>query len=413
MRRRDLLRSGLASGAGVAWAFQEERSKLRIREIRLVRIEAKRPAPKYTPSAGYWGGPGTVVAKPLSMYSEYRQDPLRFQADSLRLGSFCVEISTDRGVKGYGQGGPGGGNVVIGHFAKLLIGEDPFAVERIWDLMWRASLHYGRAGVAIHAMSGIDLALWDLIGNALGTPVYKLLGGPVRERVPLYCTGNDIEQHVEFGFRKLKLAIPYGPADGRAGMQKNRELVQRARAALGADAEIMLDCWMAWTEAYTLEMAEMLAPLRVYWMEECLQPQEYAGFARLKKEIKTTRIATGEHEYTRFGFQHLLAHDSAAIWQPDIHWCGGLSELRKIDALASANAIPLIPHAGADPDAIHFAMASMNVPWGETFMPAPGGPPEVYRRFEEEKRLSRGPEGIYAQCSDRPGFGWDWNAIPL
>ena len=138
-----------------------------------------------------------------------------------KLPAFTVEITTDKGVKGYGSGGPGGGYVVEQHFTKLLMGEDPFNVERIWDILWRSSMSYGRAGLVINAISGVDLALWDIVGNALGMPVYKLLGGETKARIPAYCTGNDIEQHLEFGYKRLKLAIPYGPADGREGMKKN------------------------------------------------------------------------------------------------------------------------------------------------------------------------------------------------
>ena len=117
------------------------------------------------------------------------------------------------------------------HLPKLLVGEDPFQVERLWDIMWRGTLYYGRKGLAVHAISAVDNALWDLIGKSLGTPVYQLLGGSDRQRVPAYCTGNNIQQAVEFGFRKLKLAVPYGPADGEEGLDKNEQLVERAAAA--------------------------------------------------------------------------------------------------------------------------------------------------------------------------------------
>jgi L-rhamnonate dehydratase len=196
------------------------------------------------------------------------------------------------------------------------MGEDPFDIERVWDIQWRSTMQYGRMGVTMNAISGVDLALWDLIGNALGIPVYKLLGGQTKDRIPAYCTGNDIEQHVEFGFKRLKLAMPHGPADGREGMRKNEELVKRARAALGKDGDVMLDCWMAWTERYTLEMASMLEPYRVYWMEEVLPSYDYAAFGRLRKSIVSTRIVTGEHEYGRYGFRYLLEHEAAEIWQP-------------------------------------------------------------------------------------------------
>ena len=128
----------------------------------------------------------------------------------------------------------------------------------------------------------------------------------------------------------------------------------------------------------------------------------------LERADQSTRIVTGEHEYTRYGFRQLLEHHAAAIWQPDIHWCGGLTELRRIGALAAAYDIPVIPHGGGAHDSVHFIAATVNSPWAELFMPAPGGPKEVYARYEEDYQLSRGPEGIYTRPSDKPGFGWDF-----
>ena len=410
MDRRDFIRLGLAAATLPvlpALPFQAEKSKLKITGVRLVTTRPKRAIPSYTPAPGSWSTSGVEVANPMSIYPKYKATRSLFQPDPGKLGGFTVEITTDKGVKGYGTGGIGGGQIVEQHFTKLLGNEDPFNVERIWDILWRSSMYYGRAGVVINAISGVDMAIWDLIGNALGMPVYKLLGGATKDRIPAYCTGNDLEQHREFGFQRLKLAIPHGPADGREGMRKNLELVKRTRDLLGPDGDIMLDCWMSWTERYTVEMAEMVAPYRIYWMEEVLQPHDYAGFGRLNEQIKSTRIATGEHEYTRYGFRQLLEHRSAQIWQPDIHWCGGLTELRRIAALAAAYDLPVIPHTGGTFDCIHFVMATPNAPWAELFLPPPGGPNEVYRRFEEDNQITRGPEGVYARPSDRPGFGWD------
>jgi L-rhamnonate dehydratase len=322
------------------------------------------------------------------------------------LGLSAVEISTDRGIKGIGFGGPGCSFVIEKHLTKLLMGEDPFKVEELWDIMWRSTLYYGRKGLVIHAISAVDLALWDVIGKALGMPVYKLLGGETKSRIPAYCTGNDVEQHLKFGFKRLKLAVPYGPADGREGMKKNTELVRKTREALGADGDLMLDCWMALTEEYAIEFAAMVEPYRIYWMEECLPPDEYGGFRRIHERIKSTQMAAGEHEYTRYGFRLLLEYNALDIWQPDISMCGGLSELRRIGALAAAYNIPVIPHAGWQ-YAAQFILATTNSPWCEMFMPPPGGPPEVYQRFEEDNNITRGPEGIYMRPPDRPGFGWD------
>ncbi|PYV88762.1 MAG: L-rhamnonate dehydratase [Acidobacteria bacterium] len=385
--------------------FQDQRSELKITSIRLVKPKPKRPLPSYTPAPGSWSTGGVEVANPMSIYPKYKPKRSLFMADD--LGPQAVEVATDKGVKGIGFGGPGAGFVIEKHLTKLLIGENPFNVEQLWDIMWRSTLYYGRKGLVLHAISAVDNALWDLIGNTLGLPVYKLLGGETKSRIPAYCTGNDVEQHLQFGFKKVKLAIPYGPADGREGLKKNVELVKATRDLMGAEGEIMLDCWMAFTERYTLELAEKLEPYRVYWMEECLPPDDYAGFARLNAQIKSTRIVTGEHEYTRYGFRLLLEYKAASIWQPDLTWCGGLSEMRHIGALAAAYDIPVIPHGGWLGGCPHYILATPNSPWCEMFMPPPGGPAEVYRRFEEDNHITRGPEGIYMRPSDRPGFGWE------
>ena len=410
MTRRDFFALGAVSAATLprlAWA--QERSKLRITDIRIVRTRPRRPYPPYTPSKDAWSTQGVEVANPVSIYPEYK--PRRELFAATGVPSFTVEVSTDKGIKGYGNGGPGGGQVVTGHLAKLMVGRDPFDIERNWDICWRATMSYGRMGVTMNAISGLDMALWDIVGKALNVPVYKLLGGETKDRVPTYCTGNDIEQHVEFGYKRLKLAIPHGRASGRDGMKENLELVKRARKALGPDGDIMLDCWMAWDEWYTIEMCEMLAPERVYWVEEVLQPHDYAGFGRLNAAIKSTRIATGEHEYGRYGFRYLLEAKGASIWQPDIQWCGGLTELRRIGAMAAAYDIPVIPHGGGLNGAIHWTIANVNAPWSELFLPAPGGPKEVYSLFEEIYNISRGPEGIYMRPPDRPGWGWDFDVV--
>src|SRR5688572_17418228 len=184
MNRRDFL--GAATGAAVisppALPFAGEAGKLKITGLRLVSPREARPVPNYTPAPGSWSTGGVEVANPMSIYPEYKATRSLFQPDPGKLPGFTVEISTDKGVKGYGSGGPGGGYVVEQHFIKLLMGEDPFNVERIWDILWRSSMSYGRAGLVINGISGVDLAVWDLIGNALGVPVYKLLGGETKAR---------------------------------------------------------------------------------------------------------------------------------------------------------------------------------------------------------------------------------------
>lgn len=416
MQRRSFLSTGLAAPAAAVTAAAPAaaqcpdfgRSKLKITSVKIVKTRERLYRPTYKPSPGAWSTQGVEVANPMSIYPKYKAERSLFNPDPGKLDDFTVEITTDKGIKGYGNGGRAGATIVEGHLVKLLMGEDPFDIEKLWDIMWRSTMSYGRMGVTMNAISGVDIALWDIVGKALNAPLYKLLGGATKERIPTYCTGNDIEQHVEFGFKRLKLAIPHGPADGRDGMRKNLDLVKRARQALGPEGDIMLDCWMAWTERYTLEMAEMMEPYRIYWMEEVLQPHDYAGFGRLREKIKSTRIVTGEHEYGRYGFRLLLENQSAEIWQPDAQWCGGITELRKIAAMAAAYDIPVIPHGGGlSPETVAFSMATTNAPWCELFLPPPGGPKSVYQEFEEKMRITRGPEGIYMQPHDIPGVGWE------
>ena len=400
MNRRTFLGASIPALAAMpaALPFQNEKSNLKITGVRLVRTRRARPLESYVPPPGSDFGFGTEPATPVTIYR--KNFPKGAPSGP---GGFTVEISTDKGLKGYGLGGPGGGPIVENHLGALLIGADPFAVERLWDIMWRATMHYDRAGVALNAISGIDLALWDLIGKATGLPVYKLLGGPVRPRVPCYATGNHLEIYARMGFRRIKLAWPYGPAAGREGMRKNVEMVKRTRDVLGPDGEIMIDCWMGFNENYTLELVQMLAPYRMYWMEEVLPPHDYAGYARLKARLNPVLFATGEHEYGRQGFRQLLEHNSADVWQPDIHWGGGgMTELRRIGALGLVYDIPVIPHGGGARDSIHFTMAATNSPLAEMFMPVPTS------QYEEENLISRGPEGICTQASDKPGFGWDF-----
>lgn len=408
--RRSFLRSALAgAGSGLSFAAPED-AGLKITSVRVVKTRPKNPLPAYTPDPGsYWVN--REAARPITIYPEYsgrRGAGSKWMPDPAGpMGAIMVEVATDKGLKGYGNGGNGGGPVIEGHLAKLLAGENPLNIERLWDVMWRATLFYGRAGAALHAMSAIDLALWDLAGKVRGVPVYELLGGRTWERIPAYATGNDVEQSVKFGYKKVKLALPNGPGQGKEGLKKNVELVKRTRELLGPDGYIMIDCWMALTEAYTIELAEAVAPYRVYWLEEVLQPDDYEGFGRLNARIDSTLLATGEHEYTRWGFQRLLRYRAADIWQPEIMWCGGMTELRHIGSLALANGIAMYPHAGGFPEAIHYVAYYPAITWAETTLPPPGGPDRVYRMFEEQRGVTRGPEGVYFQPPARPGFGWE------
>ena len=416
-RRRFLRRCGASvlgglatmDGSALSFAQQPETSaaaapaggpsKLKITAVRIIHPRSKE-------RENYWGWlQNTVIANPMSIYPEYKAKRSSWRSEKMR--SLWVEIETNQGIKGWGKAAGGGAAAFIieEHFRGLLLGEDPLNVERLWDILFRASLPYGRGGVTVMAISAIDLALWDIAGKAHNKPVYQLLGGKIKERIPTYATGNDVEWYPRFGYKGVKLAAPHGPADGLEGMRKNEALIKNSRETLGGDLMLMLDCYMAWDADYTIEMAKRLEPYDMYWIEESLPPDDYWGYRRINRDITSTRIATGEHEYTRWGFRRLLDYEGADVLQPDINWCGGLTEIRRIAAMAAERGIPVIPHQGGTIWGLHFIMATANAPLAESIGPS--------RQIEAERRsLTRAvtllpePDG-YVLPSGQPGFGLD------
>lgn len=347
----------------------------------------------------------SVVANPMSIYPRYKE---RRSSWGAHWGNeVLVRIFTDDGLEGVGATAPAPAKALIeDHFGRLLIGEEPFDIEMLWDQMFRASLPYGRKGLPIMAISAVDVALWDLIGKATGLPVWRLLGGKTKATIPVYSTGNDVAFYHQLGFRGFKLAMPYGPADGAEGMRKNVELVERSREIVGAESEIMLDCYMAWNVEYTVRIARLLEPYRVRWIEECLPPDDYEGYAELARRIDSTTVATGEHEYTRWGFKELIARRCCHILQPDLAWVGGITEARKIAAMASAWGLEVIPHAGGlQPWALHFIASQVNCPQAECVVIGNAGESEPVRSLYPFLHGVPLPQNGAINPTDTPGIG--------
>ena len=241
-----------------------------------------------------------------------------------------VFIDTDDGVTGIGIGASKVGVIraAIEHFTPLLIGEDPIAVERLWHKLWVPKL-VGRRGLTTRAISAIDIALWDLRAKVAGMPLYKLLGG-FRERVPTYIAGGYYEDgkglkelqeelagHVEAGARAVKMKI------GAVPIPEDVARVKAAREAVGPDVKLMIDanCAYRWYEA--VQLAERVAEYDPFWFEEPIAPDDYEGHRRIAEKT-TIPIATGENEYTRYGFRDLIATGSVPILNPT-RWCSGAS----------------------------------------------------------------------------------------
>jgi L-alanine-DL-glutamate epimerase-like enolase superfamily enzyme len=217
------------------------------------------------------------------------------------------------------------------------------------------------------AISAIDCALWDLKGRWLHQPVYRLLGGPVRSAAPAYASmlGFSLEpelvrqrtrEKVAEGFRALKWFPRWGPTDGREGLARNVELAETLRDAAGPDVDIMLDAWMSWDRPYTLAFARRVAHLDIRWIEEPVLPDKIELCAEIRAESPVP-IATGEHEYTRWGQKALLDARASDVLQADTYWAGGLSEMVKICTLASTYDIPVIAHGHSVPANAHLTMA--------------------------------------------------------
>ncbi|MDP9375191.1 MAG: mandelate racemase/muconate lactonizing protein [Chloroflexota bacterium] len=309
------------------------------------------------------------LIRPIDIYPEHKATrsrgglPTKVGEGRYQIRAVYLQIDTDEGISGIG--GPIGHEVayiVAREFRPLLEGEDALATERLWDKMYRYAVH-GRKGQPMMAISVIDCALWDLKGRWAGAPVYRLLGGPVRERIPAYASalGYSLEpgrvrerarEIVAQGYGATKWFFRDGPTDGRAGIARNVELVRTLREAVGPDVDIMLDAWMSWDVPYTIQMSERLAEFAPRWIEEPVLPDKIASYAAIRERSRVP-IAGGEHEYTRWGLKALMDAGACDVLQPDIYWAGGISELLKICALASTYDLPVVPHGHSVPATAH------------------------------------------------------------
>ena len=343
----------------------------------------------------------TLIANPMSIYPKFKEKRSSWYG---RQWAMVVEIKTDDDITGYGYiGGAQRGSLaaIEDQFKIFLQGADPFATELIWEQCFRASQYHGRKGAALSAISGIDIALWDVKGKALRKPVYELIGGKTKERVRAYATGIYTERHKEMGFKDVKIPVRYGPADGKEGLRKNEQDMKRTRELIGPDGDIMLDCYMALDVPYTIQLAKLAREYGVKWIEEPVLPDKVDSYRRIKDAVPDIMITGGEHEFTRYGFKELLEKRAVDLVQPDIYRAGGISELKKIAAMASAYDIPIIPH-GIGAPTYHFVMATANSPMAEYWdVYASGGEPV----FSGEPTVSDG----YVVFSDRPGLGYELN----
>ena len=272
-----------------------------------------------------------------------------------------IIVETDEGITGYGEvdTSPYVGKAVVDAYMshgtcyglrEVAVGADPFDYEQIWKDMFDKTYYYGRTGPVMHVMSGIDMALWDIMGKSTGKPVHKLLGGSYTDKVRAYASAlmpdtidevkRNVEKYVSQGYTAVKLG--WGPLGYDVNF--DIELIKTARKAAGDNVELMIDIGKRYRLKPAMYVAKALEQLNVYWLEEPLPAEDYIGYKRLA-ESTTMRIATGEEESGRLAFARLINETHIDVVQPDISRCGGLTEAKKIATIAADNNILCVPHA--------------------------------------------------------------------
>ncbi len=315
-----------------------------------------------------------------------------------QLGQVVVEVQTDDGLTGIGVGGGGaaGIHVIQTVLSDLLLGRDADNVEQLHREMCRQTSFYGRGGLVVMAISGVDLALWDLRAKRAETPIAKLLNPDVdlAARIPTYATVFDdvaTRQAIDAGHAAVKLHVE------RFGNRPNptdvADLVRRVRDAIGAGGMMMIDAFARWDVDSTLRVAQAVAEFDVRWIEEPVPPDRLDLYETLARECPVP-IAGGEHEYLAAGFRELIDRRLHAFVQPDINWCGGLTTLIEIYKMAKQAGVIVCPHRGCEPYALHAIAALEPEPLAEsprTWFTSVDGFPQI--------------ENGAIQLRDEPGFG--------
>ena len=354
------------------------------------------------------------ITNPMSRYPQYSGS--RGSWGVAKLPTVIVEVEDEKGRIGIGTstGGEAAAFLIEQHLSMFVEGRNVRDRSLAWEQMWRASIHYSRKGLGVHAISAVDIALWDLYGKTLEEPVYNLMGGRTKQRIPVYATGSRPDLAKEMGFHGAKIPLPYGPADGAIGMSKNIAFVSEWREKVGPDYPLMLDCYMALDWQYAAELAQRLAPYNLKWIEEALMPDEYAAHAKLATKLEgmgiATYFATGEHEYTRHGYQQLI-EAGVGLLQPDVMWMGGPTEFARVVAQATAQGVAVVPH-GCGVYGYYMAMAFEQINLAEFMMMSAKADtiePNFGTVFISEPLPDRG----YITLPDTPGFGLELNRDAL
>ena len=269
-----------------------------------------------------------------------------------------VEVETDEGITGWGECfGPG--NIALANkyivekvIQPLIKGDDPLKKENIWHKVYNLLRDSGQKGMPIQALSGIDIALWDILAKKSNLPLYQLLGGKTNDKIPVYGYGmmlqkktvdelcelfkNEASQIKENNFKAMKMKIGMGP-------KEDLKLVSAVRDTIGSEFKLMVDANHAYNKNDALYVGKGLDEMNIYWFEEPVAPEDYDGYKELKEKLKTN-IAGGEAEFTKYGWNQLIKNNCIDIAQPEVCGLGGITEYLKVSALAQSNFIPIVNH---------------------------------------------------------------------
>ncbi len=326
-----------------------------------------------------WNG---KTVPPQNNFCTNASDLLYEKSDA--MGSFrfhewlICEVETNDGHIGIGNAALAPQlvkNTIDTYLKPLVVGEDPFDYAYIWEKMYRKTLNWGRRGLGMVAISAIDIAIWDVLGKITNKPVFKLLGGRTKEKIPVYASKlyaqplkqlqEEAEKYKNEGFKMFKSRMGWGPKDGAEGMKKNLQLLEAVREVIGEDTDLMVDCYMGWNLDYTKRMLPKMAKYNLRWLEEPVHADDMHGYAELNN-MNIIPISGGEHEFNLFGFKQLLELNAVSYIQYDNNRVGGFTVAQKINALAEAYQIPVVPHAGQMHN-YHLTMSNFNCPISEFF----------------------------------------------
>ena len=396
-------RAFLATPAGVAMAAVP---KLKITAVELVQLTGERDTPA--------GVNRQHQVQALHIYPEHRPkeyaDAPTGKMTKAKVSAIYLTLKADNGLQGlYGPIDTEAAYVVHQQLRQFVLGKDPLAGETLWDQMFRSNRH-ARGGAYMMAISAIDNAAWDLRGRYFNTPVYRLLGGPTKNPVEVYCStlGHSVQPEAirlraaefkKMGFRNQKWFLAYGPGDGLPGLKKNVDLLRIARETVGDDVNLMFDAFMGWELDYAIAWVKQAEQYRPRWIEEAFHPDKIDSFVQLRK-ASSVPVASGEHFYNRWQAYDYLKAGAISVVQADPEWCGGVSELVKICHLASLYEAQVIPHGHGLHPSLHVvaSQSPATCPLVEYLY----SKMQSYLHFEKHQMT---PVNGHIELPDRPGFG--------